>query len=153
MTTRIARFIMLLGGLFLLSACVSYQDIEVKDFSIDNFSMQGTKILVDISAVVFNPNRAFVIQEAGGELNRGQQPFATAQLLEAITIGAKSEQRYSGQLQLTVKDMMALFQMGTNAQSWDNSLLFTGDMRIKSGMVKKKFSYKEMPLNQLLNSL
>ena len=154
MTTKLACFGVLLGGLFLLSSCSSYRDIEVKDFTIDDFSMQGSNILIDFSAMVNNPSRAFVIQGAAGDLNRGQQPFASAQLMDAISVVGKSEQRYSGQLQLTVKDLMALFRMGTDSNSWDlNSFLFTGDMRIKSAGIKKTFKYRDTPLNQLLNSL
>ncbi|MCL1973250.1 MAG: hypothetical protein FWG54_00355, partial [Bacteroidetes bacterium] len=66
MTTRLARFSIVLGCVFLLSSCFSYRDIVVKDFSLDDFSMQGSTILIDFSAMVNNPNRAFVIQGAAG---------------------------------------------------------------------------------------
>ena len=154
MTTKLTRFGMLLGGVFLLNSCFSYRDIEVKDFSIDDYSMQGFTILLNFSATVLNPNRAFAIQEAGGDINQGSQPFATAQLVEAIRIVGKSEQRYSGQLQLTIKDLMSIFRMGTNADSWElNSFFFTGDLCIKASGIKKTFKYKDIPLNQLLNNL
>ena len=154
MTTKLACFSLLLGGVFLLSSCSSYRDIEVKDFTIDDFSMQGSNILIDFSAMVHNPGRAFTLQRAEGEFNHGQHPFATAQLMDAISVVGKSERRYSGQMQLTVKDLMALFRMGADSNSWDlNAFLFTGDMRIKSAGIKKTFKYRDTPLNQLLNSL
>ena len=154
MPTKLFRLLILFSGLFLLSSCFSYRDLEVKDFAVDNVSMQGTKIVVDFSAMVINPNRAFVIQSAEGKLNRGVQPFADVQLLQPIGVAAKSEQRCFGQMQLAFKDLFALLQMGADYTSWDmNSFLFTGDMKIKSGSVKKKFAYKEIPLKQLVNSL
>ena len=154
MRTRFFRLIVLLAGLFLLSSCFSYRDIEVKDFTINNVSMQGTKILVDFSATVYNPNRVMVIQQAAGDFIRGGQAFAAAQLMQPITLMAKSEQRYSGALQFTLKSLMAALQLGADYKSWEmNSFLFTGDMYVKFGGVKKKFSFKEMPLNQLINNL
>ncbi|MCL2502549.1 MAG: hypothetical protein FWE30_00770 [Bacteroidales bacterium] len=154
MPTRIFRFTLLLAGLFLLTSCFSYRDIEVKDFNIDNVSMQGTRIVADFSATVHNPNRGFVIQSAEGVFNRGQQPFATAQLLQALTVAGRSEQRCSGQLELTLQDLFAALQMGIDYRTWDiSSFLFTGDMRIKSACIKKTFSYKDTPLTQIINSL
>jgi len=154
MTTTLFRNLLLFAGLSLFTSCISFKNIEVREMNIDNFAMQGSKILVDFSATVHNPNRAFLIQTAQGELNRGQHPFAVAELMQPIAVKGKSEQRYSGQLQLTVRDLLALFQMGTDSRSWNiDSFLFTGDLQVKSGCIKKKFTYSNVSLAQLINSL
>jgi len=154
MSTRLFRFILLSAGLFLLSSCISFHDIDVKDINLDNVTMQGSKIVLDFSAMVHNPNRTIVIQSAEGDFSRAQQHFAAVQLLQPITIAAKSEQRCSGQMQLSLKNLFAALQMGADSSSWDlSSLLFTGDVQVKSGLIKKKYKYKEIPVTQLLNSL
>jgi hypothetical protein len=144
----------LFAALFLLASCVSYRNIEVKDFEVNNVTMQGTKILIDFSATVQNPNRTIVVQQAEGEVGRGQQSFAAVQLLEAITIAAKSEQRCSGKLQLTLHDLLAALQIGADYRSWEmSSFLFTGDVQVKAGGLKKKYKYTNAPVSQIINSL
>jgi len=116
--------------------------------------MQGSKIIVDFSAMVNNPNRAFVIHQAEGQLNRDQKPFSAAHLLQAIVVPGKSEQRCSGQIQLTILDLMGAFQMGADYRSWDmDPFLFTGDIQIRAAWIKKKFKYNDIPLSQLINKL
>jgi len=154
MQTRLFCIVLMFVGLSLFSSCASYRDIEVKDLTVDNIIMQGSKIIVDFSATVRNPNRAFVLQSAEGELSNGKQLFASAQMLRTISVPAKSEQRCSGQLELTILNLLSAFQMGLDYRSWDlSSFLFTGEMKVKSGSVKKKFEYKEVPVGQLINSL
>ena len=149
-----ARLVPFIAGLILMVSCAPYRDIEVTDFTVDNFVPQGAKVVINFSATVNNPNRAFVIHSAGGDLSLGQQPFAVAELMRAIPVPAHTQERCSGQLQLTIKDLMAAFQLGFDAKSWDlDSFLFTGDLLVKSAWVKKKFKYKEIPLNQLVNML
>ena len=154
MPARLIRFMMMCAGLFLLTSCISFRDIDVKDIAIDNLTMQGSKIVIDFSAMVHNPNRAFVIQSAEGDINRNQQHFAAAQLMQPIAIAAKCEQQYSGQIQLSLQSLLAMLQIGSDFTSLDmSSFLFTGNVQIKSACIKKKFTYREMPLNQLINSL
>jgi len=154
MPTRFLRLIVPIAGLCVVTSCFSYRDIEVKDVAVDNFTMQGSKFLIDFSATVHNPNRAFVIQSAEGELSRNQKLFGAAQLLQSIVVPGKTEERCSGQIQLSIYDYMAALQVGTNFKSLDMSqFLFTGDVRIKTGCVKKKFKAKEMPLGQLIDNL
>jgi len=154
MQTRAFRFLLLFAGLFLLTSCLSFRDIEVKDFTINNVSMQGTKIVADFSAMVNNPNRAFVIQSAGGDLSQGEEAFAHGQLLQPLTIPGKSEQLCSGQLQITIQDLFTALRMGADYRSWDvESFLFTGDVHVRAAWAKKRFSYKNMPISQLINSL
>jgi len=137
-----------------VASCAPYRDIEVKDITIDNYYMQGSKVTLDFSATVNNPNRAFMLSAAAGELNIGTQPFASAQLLQAIQVPAKSEQRCSGQLQITINDLVTALQMGFNAKSWDlSSMLFTGDLQVRSAWFKKKFRYNEVPLSQVVNNI
>jgi hypothetical protein len=145
---------MLLAAVYLFTSCVSFRDIEVKDITFDQIDMQGSKIVVAISATIHNPNRSFVISSAEGDINREQQRFATMQLLQPITISSKSEQRYSGQLMLTFSNILVLMQMGADYTSWDmGSFLFSGDMVVKSGSIKKRLQYKEIPLDRLMNTL
>ena len=153
MGTSLFRTVMLCAAFFLFASCVSFRDIEVKDITFDNIEMQGSKIVVAISATIHNPNRAFVIQSAEGDINREQQRFAAMQLLQPITIASKSEMRYSGQLQLTISNILVLMQMGADYRSWDlSSFLFTGDMMVKSGSIKKRLQYKEIPLDRLADT-
>ena len=145
---------MFFAAFLLCTSCFSSRDIEIKDFVVDNVSMQGSKIIVDFSAVVHNPNRAIVIQHAAGEFSRAQKSFAAMQLLQTITIPAKSKERCSGQIQLTLKDLFSALQMGADYKSWDmSSFLFTGNVRVKSGWLKKKYTYKEMPLSRMITNL
>ncbi|MCL2727369.1 MAG: hypothetical protein FWD56_03205 [Bacteroidales bacterium] len=154
MPTRIFRFLLLCAGFFLLTSCLSFRDIEVKDFTINNVTMQGTKIVADFSAMVNNPNRTFVIQSAGGDLSQGEQAFAHGQLTQSLTIPGKTDQLCSGQLQITIQDLLTALRMGTDYRSWDvESFLFSGDVHVRATWFKKKFSYKKMPINQLINSL
>jgi len=144
----------LIAAIILMASCAPYRDIEVKDFTVDNIVPQGSKIVVNFSATVNNPNRAFVIHSAEGDLNRGEQPFASAQLMQAIHVAAHSRERCSGQLQLAVKDLIAAFQMGFDAKSWDvDSFLFTGDFQVKSAWFKKKFKFKEVPVSRLVDMI
>ena len=154
MLTRLFRFTLFFAGLFLLTSCFAYRDIEVSDFKVDNINMMGTKIVLDFSVTVTNPNRAFVITSSEGDLNLSQQPFAAGQLVQPISVAAKSEQRCSGQLQLTIKDLMAALQMGFESKSWDlSSFIFTGDLKIRSAWVKKTIRLHEVPLTQLIKDL
>lgn len=148
------RLILLFSAFFFFFSCAPYHDIEVKDWNIDKVSMQGSKIIVDFSAVVKNPNRAFVLHSASGDLHLGEKPFAEAQLIQPITIFGKSEERCSGGLKLNVTDLIAAFQMGIDYKTWDyGSFLFTGDFQIKSAWFKRKFKYNKVPLNQLINQI
>jgi hypothetical protein len=151
MHTRLSPLTALSVALFLLASCAPYREIEVKDLTIDNISMQGSKIMMDFSALVSNPNRAFVLSSAQGELNIEERPFATAQLVKAIQVPAKTEQRCSGQLQLSIKDLVAALQLGFDAKGWDmSSFICTGDMQVRSAWMKKKLKYKEVPLSQII---
>ena len=150
---RFCLYLIFVGVVFFVS-CAPYRDIEVKDFSIDNIAMQGSRIVLDFSATVNNPNRSFVLDRAGGDLSIGEHPFAAAILMQAVRVAARSEERCAGQLQLTIKDLMAALQMGFDTKSWDlDSFLFSGDVQVKSAGMKKKFKYNNVPLNRLINSL
>ena len=140
------------AALFLLVSCIPYRDIEVNDVTVDNIVMQGTKMILDFSANVHNPNRAFTLHSAEGDIHLGKQLFATAQLIQSISIPARSEDRFSGQLQLNIKDLIAALQLGFDAKSWElESFLFSGEMKVKSALMKKRFSYINVPLNHLVN--
>jgi LEA14-like dessication related protein len=153
MLSRIFRLMPVAVGLILLASCAPYRDIEVNDFTIDHVSMQGSRILINFSAMVNNPNRAFVLHSAGGDLNLGEKAFANAELLKSIIIPAKSNERCSGQLQLTIQDLMAALQMGLDAKSWDlNALIFNGDLQVRAAWLKKKFRYNNVPLAQLIHA-
>ena len=142
------------AGFFLLTSCISYHDIEVKNLKVDHVALQGAKVVVDFSATVNNPNRALVLTAAEGELSRGLQPFGSARLLQPITLAAKSEHPCSGQLEITLTDLLAALQIGTNFSSLDfNTFLFSGFINVRSSWVKKKFQYKDTPLTHLINSL
>lgn len=154
MTTKVFRLIALCAGLFLFTSCFTFRDIEVKDFSIDNISMQGKTIVADFSATVHNPNRTFVIQSVTGDLSRQQAPFASAYLAKPLTILGKSEHSCSGQLVVSIQDLLAALQLGANYKSWDvSSFLFTGDVLVRAAWMKKRLTYKDMPLDQFINSL
>ena len=154
MIFRFFRLMVLFAGLSLLASCISFRDIEVKNLNVDNVALQGTKVVIDFSATVSNPNRSFILTAAEGELFRALQPFGSARLLHPITLQAKSEQLYSGQLEITIKDLLAALQIGTNFSTLDfNTFLFSGQIDIRSAWIKKKFKYKEIPLTHLINSL
>lgn len=148
------RFSLFFAGILLLDACAPFRHIEVKDFVVDNVMVQGQRILIDFSATVNNPNRSFVIHSAGGDIHLGERPFAVAQLLQAIAVPARAQERCSGQLQLTIKDLFAALQLGLDYKSWDwDAFLFSGGFQVKSAWMKKNFNYREVPLSQLMNTL
>ncbi|MDR2585997.1 MAG: LEA type 2 family protein [Prevotellaceae bacterium] len=154
MPTKLFRFIVPITALFALTSCFSFKDIELKDFSIDKVTPYGTKIIIDFSAEVDNPNRGFVIQSVAGDLNRNQKPFGAIQLMQAINVPGKTEERCSGQLQFNVSDIMSLFQMGGDINSLDlSSILFTGDVQVRAAWLKKKFKYNNISLDQIAKGL
>ena len=138
----------------MLTSCFSYQDVEIKDIAVTSFSLKGSQLELGFKAELHNPNRAFVIKQAEGLLNRGNSPFATARLAEPILVAARSEQSCSGKILLTVNDFMAALAMGADYKSWDlDAFLCDGYVQLQAAWVKKKIKFENVTLKQIINSI
>jgi LEA14-like dessication related protein len=112
-----------------LSAC-SYNDVEVKNLTINNFSTDNNKIQVDLNIEVDNPNAyAIVLSQPNFEINVAGQKIENWKITNKIKLPAKSTNTHAIHIEVEGAQVMRIIPM----------LLFNPEIKIQGNFKAKAF--------------
>ena len=121
-------FLFLVINLF-LTAC-SYNDVEIKNLTINNFSTENNKIQVDLNIEIDNPNSyAITLSKPNIEVFVANQKIENWKITNKIKLPAKSMKTHAIHVELEGAEVMRIIPM----------LLFNPEVKIQGNFKAKAF--------------
>jgi hypothetical protein len=146
------KLILLLLPVLVLAGCVSEDDLifhRVEDLSVS----LGSTTVVNAVIMVENTSRQNVrVNDAVFSIfDSGKNEIGTLTVADELLLPKKSVTSLRVPLRIRLTDPIAGLGLLSNIEENAGRMTVTGNVRVKAGMLKKKFKVKNVPLSEFLS--
>ena len=134
----------------LFTSCLNVDDIQIVD--VESFDFKSLS-KIEVGVEVSNDSRHNIkIKSANLELFQRDKKIVDFIVNEEILIPRKTTGLIDIPIRIKVKQPLLVMQIISNIERYKTSLKISGEVSVKAGVLRKKFTLKDMPVSQFIDT-
>ncbi len=134
----------------LFSSCLNVDDIQV--VGVERFDIKSMSKLELGIEVKNDSKRKIKIKSAGLELHQGDKHILSLIVNQEVLVPRMSQSVIDIPIHLKLRQPILSMLIVSDLDKYKSSLSVSGEVRVKVGVMTKKFTLKEMPVSQFIDT-
>ena len=134
----------------LFSSCLNVDDIQV--VGVERFDIKSMSKLELGIEVKNDSKRKIKIKSAGLELHQGDKHILSLIVNQEVLVPRMSQSVIDIPIHLKLRQPILSMLIVSDLDKYKSSLSISGEVRVKVGVMTKKFTLKEMPVSQFIDT-